>query len=29
MESYHAVKFGFHSHCGSVDMMFLVIEERD
>ena len=29
MESYHPVKFGCHSHCGSLGMMFLVIEEWD
>ena len=29
MVSYHPVKFGDHRHCGSEDMMFLVVEGQD
>ena len=27
--SHHPVKFGGHRHCGSGDMMFLVVNEQD
>ena len=29
MVSHHHVKFGVHRHCGSRDIMFLVIEDED
>ena len=28
MVSHHLAKFGGHRHCGSGDMMFLVVEEQ-
>ena len=28
MESHHPAKFGDHRHCGSGDIMFLVVEEQ-
>ena len=29
MVSHHPAKFGGHRHCGSEDMMFVVVEEQD
>ena len=29
MVRHHPVKFGGHRHCGSGDIMFLVVEEQD
>ena len=29
MVSHHTAKFGGHRHCGSGDMMFVVVEEQD
>ena len=29
MKSHHSAKFGGHRHCGSEDMMFLVVEGQD
>ena len=29
MISHYSAKFGDHRHCGSQDMMFLVVEEQD
>ena len=29
MVSHHAAKFGSHKHCGSGDIIFLVVEEQD